>query len=411
MLEVLLCSLVTVLPDYLYRYYRQGKRLGREITLYSVWYELRYGITACLMLTVALITVIFYYHPSTSMVTAMFRTVPILPETNGRVSEVYIGLSGEVEQGAPLFRLDDTKQKAALDLADKRIAEVDAALAVAKVDIIAAEGQIQQAKSAYQEAVDDLAAKETLFARNPGVVRTRDLEQLRAIVEGRKGAVIAAEAAKQAAETRIATLLPAERASAEAARQQAQIDLDKTLITAGIKGRVEQFVLRPGDIVNPFMRPAGVLVPADAGRRYLVAGFNQIESHVIKPGMIAEAACISKPWTVIPMVVAEVQGVLAAGQVRTSDQLLDAQQVVRPGTLTVLLRPLYEDGLEGVPPGSSCIANAYTSNHEELERGEAGLLRWLFLHVVDTVSVVHAGILRSQTLLLPIKLLVFSGGH
>ena len=45
MLELMLCSLVTILPDYLYRRYRQGKRIGHEITLYSVWFELRWGIT------------------------------------------------------------------------------------------------------------------------------------------------------------------------------------------------------------------------------------------------------------------------------------------------------------------------------------------------------------------------------
>ena len=44
MLELLLCSLLTILPDYLYRRYRQGKRIGHEITLFSVWFELRYGI-------------------------------------------------------------------------------------------------------------------------------------------------------------------------------------------------------------------------------------------------------------------------------------------------------------------------------------------------------------------------------
>ena len=65
MLELLLCSLLTILPDYLYRRYVQGKRFGKEITLYSVWFELRWGIVACLMLTVGLITVVFYNHPST----------------------------------------------------------------------------------------------------------------------------------------------------------------------------------------------------------------------------------------------------------------------------------------------------------------------------------------------------------
>src|SRR3954447_12685103 len=80
MLELFLCSLFTILPDYLYRRYRQGKRFGKEITFFSVWYELRWGITGCLMLTIALITMIFYYHPSTSSATIYYRTVPILPE-------------------------------------------------------------------------------------------------------------------------------------------------------------------------------------------------------------------------------------------------------------------------------------------------------------------------------------------
>ena len=80
MVEVLLCSLVTVFPDYLYRRYVQGKRIGREINLYTMWFELRWGITACLVLTVSLITLIFYFHPSTKAVTAIFRTVSILPE-------------------------------------------------------------------------------------------------------------------------------------------------------------------------------------------------------------------------------------------------------------------------------------------------------------------------------------------
>ena len=66
MIEVLLCSVVTILPDFLYRRFVQGKRLGREITLYSIWYELRYGITACLGLTIVLLTLILYFHPSTS---------------------------------------------------------------------------------------------------------------------------------------------------------------------------------------------------------------------------------------------------------------------------------------------------------------------------------------------------------
>ena len=126
MLELLFCSMLTIVPDYLFRRYAQGKRLGKEITFYSVWFELRWGITSCLILTVGLITVIFYNHPSTQNVTLFFRTVPIVPEINGRVAEVYVGVSGPISKGAPLFRLDSSKQEAAAESARRKIAETDA---------------------------------------------------------------------------------------------------------------------------------------------------------------------------------------------------------------------------------------------------------------------------------------------
>lgn len=261
MIELLLCSIFTLLPDYLYRRYGQGKRLGVEITFYSFWYEFRYGITACLMLTVALITVVFYHHPSTSNVTSYFRTVPIIPETNGRVAEIYVGFSGEVEKGSPIFRLDNTKQQAALETAKRRVEELDAQLIMARADVVAAGGQIRQAKGSLQQAIDELETKQELQRRNPGFVARRVIERLGHEVDARQGTLTATNATLQAAETRLQIVLPAEKASAQAATAQAQVDLDKTVIYAGVSGRVEQFVLRVGDIVNPLMRPAGNLSP------------------------------------------------------------------------------------------------------------------------------------------------------
>jgi multidrug resistance efflux pump len=409
MLELLLCSLLTILPDYLFRRYAQGRRLGKEITLFSVWFELRWGITACVMLTVGLITVIFYNHPSTSNVTAFFRTVPIVPEANGRVAETYVGFSDKVEQGSPIFRLDSSKQEAAVETSRRKIAEVDAEMVVARADIAAADGKIQEAKVAHQQALDELNTKQELQRRNPGMVPARDIEKLELAVEGREGTIKSATASKEAAEAKVSTLLPAEKASAQAALTQAQVELDKTVVRAGVTGRVEQFALRVGDIVNPFMRPAGVLVPEGAGRQRLQAGFSQIEAQVMKVGMIAEATCVSKPWTVIPLVVTGVQDFIAAGQFRGGEQLVDAQQVVRPGTILVTLEPLYEGGLDGVTPGSSCIANAYSSNHDLIASKDTSATRRFVLHAVDAVGLVHAMILRIQALVLPIQTLVFSG--
>ena len=409
MLELLLCSLVTILPDYLYRRYVQGKRLGREITLYSVWYELRWGIVSCLMLTVALITVIFYFHPSTKAAVSFYRSIPILPEGSGRVAEVYVGLRDQVRAGQPIFRLDSTKEEAALETARRQTAEIDAAIKVAQSELAAADGRIREAEGALNQAIDELGTKNELQQRSPGTVAGREIERLEHVVDGRQGALAAVKANKQSIETQISSMLPARKASAEAALQQAQVELDKTVIHAGLDGTVEQFALRVGDIVNPLMRPAGILIPKEAGRQGLFAGFAQLEAQVMKVGMVAEVTCISKPFTVIPMVVTQVQDVVAAGQVRPTDVLIDALQVAKPGSITVVLEPLYAGGLEGVPPGSHCIGNAYTNNHDLLASADLGFWRRLFLHAVDAVGIVHAVILRIQTLVLPVQTLVFTG--
>jgi multidrug resistance efflux pump len=407
MLELMFCSMLTILPDYLFRRYVQGKRLGKEITLYSVWFELRWGITTCLILTICVITTVFYNHPSTSSVTLFFRTVPILPETNGRVAKIHVEYTGHVDKGAPIFELDRSKAEAAVETARRKVAEVDGDQAAAKLDVRKSEAQIEEANISLQQARDELETKSYLGAR--GHAPAREVERLQLLVKSREATVAAATAARDVAQERVSTQLPADKASAEAALAEAEIELNKTVVRAGVSGQIEQFVLRVGDIVNPLMRPAGVLIPDDAGRT-LMAGFGQIEAQVMKVGMTAEVTCVSKPFTIIPMVVTDVQDYIAAGQFRGGEQLIDPQQVTRPGTLIASLEPLYKGGLEGVTPGSSCIANAYSSNHDEIVANDTGKMRATALHIVDALALVHAIILRLQALVLPFQTLVL-GGH
>jgi multidrug resistance efflux pump len=409
MFELLLCSSLTILPDFLYRRFMQGKRVGREITLFSVWYELRWGITLCVILTVSLITIIFYFHPSTKAATSVFRTVTILPQINGRVAETFVGLNQRVEAGQPLFRLDSSEQEAAVESARRRIEEVEAAMVVAKSQLAEADGRIVQARGALQQAVDELAARAEVQRRSPGSVAERDVDRIRVQVDTQQGALDAALASHEAIVSQMRFQLPAEKASAEAALHEAEVDLEKTLVVAGTDGIVQQFALQPGDIVNPMIRPAGILVP-ERKVEGLMAGFGQIESQVLKVGMIGEVTCIAKPWTIVPMVVTEVQHVIATGQVRPTDTLVDVQQFVKPGTLTVMMEPLYAGQLDDLPQGGSCIANTYTSNHEALQDPDIGSLHKLGLHAIDTVGLVHAMLLRIQALLLPIQTLVL-GGH
>ena len=75
----------------------------------------------------------------------------------------------------------------------------------------------------------------------------------------------------------------------------------------------------------------------------------------------------------------------------------------------MFLEPIGKNGLADVTAGSSCIVNAYTSNHEAISSKDTGAFKRFVLHAIDAVGLVHAMLLRIQALVLPIKTLVLSG--
>ncbi|MGI9537313.1 MAG: HlyD family secretion protein [Desulfocapsaceae bacterium] len=411
MLELMFCAFFTILPDFLIKRFVFKKRWGREITFFTIWYELRWGITACAILTVSLITLIFYYHPSTTNVTAMFRTVTILPESSGRVEKVFVENYQLVKKGEPLFSLDSSSQGAAVETARSSLEEIEAEFSLVKADLEEAEGAVSSTESRLTQAKDDL--RRTLEVAEGGdLISERDIELSKNKVVMIEGELVSEIARRDEVLANLNTLLPAQQETARDALDQAIVEVEKTVVYAEVSGRVTQLVLQPGDIVNPMLRPAGLLLPDTtevSGTQAVQAGFHQLAASIVKPGTLAEITCLSKPFTIIPMVVTSVQASIAAGQLRPTDQMLDLQDRARAGTMTVRLEPLYENGLDGVLPGSKCIANAYTNNHELIASGQLETADFIYYHMVDTVGIVHALLLRIQSLMLPVKTLVFSG--
>jgi multidrug resistance efflux pump len=407
MIELLFSFLITVVPDYLYRRNKQGKRLGHEITLYNVWYELRWGITSCAVLAITLITVIFYFHPTTSNVTSLFRTVSIISDMPGRVAEVYVQNNHDVRAGDALFRLDTRRQEAAVETAQRQIDEIEAALVLAESELAAAEGVVQSVTALLQQAEEDLTRILNARRTSPGAATAQQEDAQRAQVEARRGELRAAEAQRTMVQTRKDKLLPAQRATALAALAQTQTEIAKSTVYAGVDGNVQQFKLKPGDIVNPILRPAGILVPHASGVGRFQAGFGQISAQVVKVGMITEITCASKPLTVIPMMVTEVQSAIAGGQLRPTDQLIDIQDRQRPGTIMATLEPIYSSHADAIPPGSVCAAVAYTSRAAERDSGELTGLAAFVSSIVDGMGIANALVIRGQALLLPILVLVF----
>ena len=62
-------------------------------------------------------------------------------------------------------------------------------------------------------------------------------------------------------------------------------------------------------------------------------------------------------------------------------------------------------------PAASSTPTPTINNHDQLDEPGLSTSTWVFLHVIDTVGVVHAGILRVQAMLLAVQTLVLSGRH
>ena len=409
MLELIFSALITILPDYLYRHYKQGKRLGHEITLFNVWYELRWGLTACAILAITLLTVIFYYHPTTRNVSAAFRTVTVLSDRAGRVAEVYVSNNADVKAGDAIFRLDTTRQEAAAETARRRIDELDAAMELAETQIATAAAMVATAEADLAQARDDLERRRAVAERNNAVVSEQELARLETAVYRVESQRDSAQSTLEGIKLQHTSVIPTQRDSARAMLNEAETEIAKSTVYAEVDGTMKQFLLKAGDIVNPILRPAGVLVPTVTGQGHYIAAFSQISASVVKPGMLVEITCASKPLTVIPMIVEDVQSVIAAGQFRPGDVLLDQQDRRRPGTVTAFLAPIYPKHLENVPLGSSCVGVAYTSRAKEIEAGEITGFSAFVASVVDGMGIANAIVMRAQTILLPVKALVFAG--
>ena len=65
------------------------------------------------MLTVSLITLIFYFHPSTTTATLFFRTVPIFPKRSGASRKSMSISARPSKKGDLIFKLDSSRQEAA----------------------------------------------------------------------------------------------------------------------------------------------------------------------------------------------------------------------------------------------------------------------------------------------------------
>jgi RND family efflux transporter MFP subunit len=175
------------------------------------------------------------------------RGIVLRPETDGRITEIYVSSGDRVSAGEPILQLSP----------DRSQAEMSAALANVNVSRAArnnAEAQLRAAEAEQASANADVALQESEYRRteslvNDGVLPEQNLDQVR---RDRDAAIAALNAAQQQVGAARAAVDEASAALSQAEAQAAatQQDLLDTLVLAPIDGIVGDIPVKLGDYVS-----------------------------------------------------------------------------------------------------------------------------------------------------------------
>jgi multidrug resistance efflux pump len=379
MLELLLTSFPVII-----RYF-QLRRRGEAM---SVW-NMRTAVLMWGVLAFLLFLVIFYFHPKSYSGLVPFRTISVVAQTSGPVTEVAVENGQRVAAGDLLFRIEDNSQKAALKQAEAEFAKIDAAEAKAEDSLTVAQASVAEAVASLGKLRVDLENARTLVARNVG---TRDaVRELEASVAVAEAELSAAQAQEDLAESELAENLPAQRAAAVAALESAKAALDKTEVRAFSDGVVTQLAMSVGSpATNLILSPAMVIIPdrPDHLPVRLIAGFSQVARATIFDGMPAEIACdsnlgLSFRDAILPARLVFVQPAVAAGQIVPGGRLFEPDALAQRGSLLAYFELVHPEHEAIILDGTGCLVQTYSNN-----------LDGFFGHVIAATGVIKAVGLR-----------------
>ena len=379
MFELLFTSFPVIIRYFILRRRREAMTVSNMKTAVFLW----------LMLAFMLFLTIFYYHPKSYTGIVPFKTISVVAQTSGPVTDLFVRNSQRVKKGDLLFQIENGTQKAALAEALTAFKNLDASEMKATDAIQVAEANVSQAKAALEKIRERLNDAEELERRKVG--RANTVISLRFSAQGAESALVATQAQLNAAQTELTDVLPAARKSAEATYTSAKVALAKTEVRAFAAGTVTQLALSVGSPASQLiLSPAMVIVPdrdKDVPVR-IVAGFSQVAKNILHVGMPAEIACdsnsnIAMKNAVMAARVVGIQPAIAAGQITPSGTLIELNSRVQRGSLLVFFELVYKKHESMLLDGSGCLIQTYTNDLE----GTVG-------HIIGATGIIKAFLLR-----------------
>lgn len=193
-----------------------------------------------------------------SVIFAPERSVPVIPQTGGTVTQVFVAKGDRVTKGQTLFTIDDrqlqlqVKQaEAAYEMACANLAQVRKGASAEEIKQL--EAAVGQAQVSYANVAAEYQRMEELFQK--GMIARQQLEAIELQKEIAATSLTAAEARLTAAEKGASpeqlAVLEAQVKQAESALEMARLQLSYTRVTAPITGVLAQFSVEVGSMAAP----------------------------------------------------------------------------------------------------------------------------------------------------------------
>src|ERR1700726_4451001 len=242
------------------------------------------------------------------------RQSALAPKVSGYLTAVPVTDNEHVAAGDVIARIDDRDYRIALDQAEAQVAaaqasieNIDAQLQVQQAQISANEAQVEQAQAALVFAEQQNWRYQELAQKGSGTIQ--NAQQYSSQLRQQQAALASAQATLKLAQRQIEALKAqrssavASLAQAKAQRDQAQLNLSYTTVTAAQPGRVVNL----SAAVGQFAQPGTNLTMFVPDQIWVTANFKEIQLDHLRPGDPATLAIDAYPERKIQSHVESVQ--------------------------------------------------------------------------------------------------------
>lgn len=211
------------------------------------------GLLAVLVLLLVYHLVSDRFTPSTSQARVYANVVSLAAEVGGKVTEVFVQDNQTVASGQRLLAIDDAPYKIALQKAradvsatKRELESADAAIVVARANLVAAEAE-------RERAVKERDRHESLYALDNGAISLRRVEVSRANLKKADSRVESARAqVAQAEQARGRQDEDNDRLqAARSAVEKASLDIERTVLQAPGNGLITNLAIDVGQFASP----------------------------------------------------------------------------------------------------------------------------------------------------------------